>query len=74
MPVIRQGDYNLVGPSNFGRQLPNVSRYLSEFCRQRIYTLEQIAQAKGAAQQKKRKRDTDTDHRIGLWFHGYLPA
>ena len=37
MPMIRQGDYDLVGPSNVSRQLPDLCGQLTELSRQGIY-------------------------------------
>ena len=52
MPVICQGDYDLVGPSNVSRQLPDLGSQLAELSRQRIHALEQLAHPKCAANRK----------------------
>ena len=81
--MIRQADYDLVDPSNIGRQLsnlggqlPNSSGELADLCcnsaefgRMHFHPLEQFAQRKGATQHKKRNRNGDPDQCVCLRFH-----
>ena len=81
--MIRQGDYDLVDPSNIGRQLSNLSGQLpnssgeladlccnsAEFGCMRFHALEQLAQRKGATQHKKGNCNGNANQSVCLQFH-----
>ena len=62
VPVIRQGDDELVGSSNLGGQLRDIGR-------KRVYALEQLAEPECATQQKKRNRNGNTNQCACLRLH-----